>query len=53
MYHEEKVICGVLHWRGTPDGEWHVYSAEQLTSRILELKKELASKEEHENSYVV
>lgn len=31
MYHEEKVIDGVLCWRGTPDGEWVQYSLESLT----------------------
>ena len=31
MYHEEKVINGVLCWRGTPDGEWQQYTAEALT----------------------
>lgn len=31
MYHEEKVINGVLCWRGTPDGEWQQYTPEALT----------------------
>jgi hypothetical protein len=31
MYHEEKVINGVLCWRGSPDGEWTPYTAEGLT----------------------
>ena len=31
MYHEEKVINGVLCWRGTPDGEWQKYTPEALT----------------------
>lgn len=31
MYHEEKVIDGVLCWRGTPDGKWTQYTAEALT----------------------
>lgn len=22
MYHEQKIINGILHWRGTPNGEW-------------------------------
>jgi hypothetical protein len=22
MYHEERIINGKLHWRGTPTGEW-------------------------------
>lgn len=28
MYYEEKLIDGVLHWRGTPDGEWQTMSQE-------------------------
>lgn len=24
MYYEEKIIDGILYWRGTPDGEWIV-----------------------------
>ena len=35
MYHEEKVIDGVLSWRGSPDGEWTPYTAAQLT-RLLQ-----------------
>ena len=31
MYHEEKVINGVLCWRGTPDGEWAQYTLEAMT----------------------
>lgn len=33
MYHEEKIIDGVLCWRGTPDGEWQQYSKVELTSK--------------------
>lgn len=35
MYHEEKVINGVLSWRGTPNGTWIQYTPEQLTKRLL------------------
>lgn len=35
MYHEEKVINGVLCWRGTPDGEWKQYTAEALTTALV------------------
>ena len=35
MYHEEKVINGVLCWRGTPDGEWQQYTAEALTIALV------------------
>ena len=38
MYHEEKVIDGVLCWRGTPDGEWQQYTLEQLTAMYLTRK---------------
>ena len=31
MYHEEKVINGVLCWRVTPGDEWTQYTAEALT----------------------
>jgi hypothetical protein len=39
MYHEEKMIDGVLCWRGDPDGEFTPYTAEQL-SRKYEQEKE-------------
>lgn len=35
MYRDEKVIDGVLHWRGTPRGEWRPYSAARLTEILL------------------
>lgn len=35
MYHEEKVIKDVLCWRGTPNGEWHKFSDNVLTDRLL------------------
>ena len=34
MYHEEKVINGVLCWRSSPNGTWTQYTPEQLTKRI-------------------
>lgn len=34
MYHEEKIIDGVLCWRGTPDGEWTQYTLQALTSAL-------------------
>ena len=40
MFHQEKVIDGVLHWRGTPDGEFKRYTDEQLTVIIERLLKE-------------
>jgi hypothetical protein len=35
MYYEEKAINGVLHWRGTPEGQWIAKTAEQLTEMLL------------------
>jgi hypothetical protein len=40
MFHEEKLILGVLCWRGTPNGEWTEYTAHQLSRKLAELKKE-------------
>ena len=40
MYYEEKLICGILHWRGTPDGEWKPMSKEQLTAIVMELRQQ-------------
>jgi len=34
MYYEEKMIDGVLHWRGTPDGEWTPVSSQELSKRL-------------------
>ena len=39
MYHEETIIDGVLHWRGTPDGEWSPVSVASLQVKIQELKQ--------------
>lgn len=41
MFHEEKVILGVLCWRSTPDGEWREFTAHQLTLRLIELETRL------------
>ena len=41
MYHEEKVIDGILCWRGTPDGEWTKYSAKKLTEIIIKQKQKI------------
>lgn len=35
MYHDEKVISGILHFRGTPDGEWTPYSHAKLTEMLM------------------
>ena len=42
MYYEEKLIDGVLHWRGTPDGEWQTMSQEMLTNTVLQLREQLS-----------
>jgi hypothetical protein len=38
MYYDEQVIDGVLCHRGTPDGEWTPFTAEQLTTKLQEAK---------------
>lgn len=38
MYHEEKIIDGILCWRGTPDGEWMQYSKQELTTKVAAYK---------------
>jgi hypothetical protein len=35
MYHEERVIDGILNWRGTPDGEFKPYGQRELTRILL------------------
>lgn len=36
MFHEEKVIDGVLCWRGLQDSEWTAYDSRELTKRLQE-----------------
>ena len=43
MYYGEKLIDGVLHWRGTPDGKWKQMSQERLTTLVLELRQRLGN----------
>lgn len=38
MYHEDRMVDGVLCWRGTPDGEFIPYTVEQLSAKYCELK---------------
>lgn len=38
MYHEEKVINGILCYRSTPNGEWEEYSKEWMTKIILKYR---------------
>lgn len=35
MYHAEKIIDGVLHWKGMPNSPWKPYSHEQLTNMLV------------------
>jgi hypothetical protein len=39
MYHEEKMINGILCWRGTPNGEFIQYTLEQMTAKYTEMKE--------------
>ena len=41
MYHEERVIDGILCWRGTPDGEWIQFTPKALTEIIAALLRKL------------
>jgi len=38
MYYEEKMINGVLHWRGTPDGDFEPYTLNDLSVMYLDMK---------------
>ena len=40
MYHEEKVINNILHFRGSPDSEFRPYTLEQLTRKFINLEAE-------------
>jgi len=37
MYYEEKLIDGVMCWRGVPDGEWTPYTLKELSARYAAL----------------
>ena len=41
MYHEEKIIDGVLCHRGLPNDDWTPYTAAQLTARLQQMSKAL------------
>ena len=41
MYHEEEVIDGVLHYRGSEDGEFIPYTNEQVINKYLNCNKEV------------
>ncbi len=40
MYYEEKVVDGVLCYRGTPDSEWVQFTQQELTSQWQHYKDE-------------
>ena len=40
MYHEEKIIDGVLHWRGTPDGQFKPYTNKELTTMYTDMREQ-------------
>lgn len=42
MYYEEKIINDVLCHRGTPDGDWRPFTAEQLTTKLLTAEAKIA-----------
>ena len=39
MYYEEKVINGILCWRGDPKGEWHEMDYVELLSNYESTKR--------------
>lgn len=41
MYYEERVIDGILHCRGTPDGKWEPMSPYALTQKIERMEIEM------------
>lgn len=45
MYHEERVVDGVLCWRSLPNDNWTPFTAKELTAMLQESKREL----EHSN----
>jgi hypothetical protein len=41
MYYEERIVDGVLSWRGSPDGEWQQFSKVELTAMLDATRTEL------------
>lgn len=39
MYHEERIVDGVLCWRGAPKGEWTPYTQQELTVMLNEVRQ--------------
>jgi len=40
MYYEEKIINGVLCWRGTPAGEWRECTPQRITIKLVEAQQQ-------------
>ena len=38
MYFKEKMINGILHYQLSPKGEWHEFSIEKLSERIIKMQ---------------
>lgn len=34
MYRQETIICGILHFKSTPESPWVAYNQEQLTKQL-------------------
>jgi len=42
MYYEEKIVDGILCYRGTPDGEWIPFTLEELSRAYVVLQYRLS-----------
>lgn len=50
MYHKEEIIDGILCYKSSPNDDWHPYTLEALTDKIVSCRKERdAIAEELEN----
>jgi hypothetical protein len=38
MYYEEKIIDGILYWRGSPNEQFREFSKRELCQKIIKLK---------------
>ncbi|MDH4186826.1 MAG: hypothetical protein OEV08_07505 [Nitrospira sp.] len=41
MYYEERIVDGVLCWRGAPDDQWTPCTPKEITARLLEAREAL------------
>lgn len=46
MYHQERMIDGILHYRQSPTSQWEVASIEMASKRIEMLEKKVKDLEE-------